>query len=59
MREEAVFDFICELTMAMCNETMYIKHANGKYFSKFSNKELNNFGCVVDEILDIIRDEYE
>ena len=59
MREQIIFDFIEELTMAMYGRQMYIKNENGTYFSKISDKELKNIGEVVDEIMGIIRNDYE
>lgn len=59
MREQIIFDFIEELTMAMYGRQMYTKNENGIYFSRISDKELKNIGEVVDEIMGIIRNDYE
>ena len=48
MREQIIFDFIEELTMAMYGRQMYTKNENGTYFSRISDKELKNIGEVVD-----------
>lgn len=58
MREEAVFDFIEELTMAMYGRVMYEKNDKG-YYSSITKTELKNIGEVVDEILGIVRNDYE
>lgn len=59
MREQIIFDFIEELTMAMYGRQMYTKNENGTYFSRISDNELKNIGEVVDEIMGIIRNDYE
>ena len=59
MREQIIFDFIEELTMAMYGRQMYTKNENRTYFSRISDKELKNIGEVVDEIMGIIRNDYE
>ena len=59
MREEIIFDFIQELSMAMYGKVMYFKNDDGTYFSRVSGKTFNNLGLVEDEILGIIRSDYE
>lgn len=59
MREEIIFDFIQELSVAMYGKVMYFKNDDGSYFSRISDRAFNNLGLVEDEILSIIRSDYE
>ena len=45
--------------MAMYGKVMYFKNDDGTYFSRVSGKTFNNLGLVEDEILGVIRSDYE